>query len=236
MIRPSNQTGPQHKLCDRAASSPQFNHVTTVDQWVYQWVLVSVLLCGSVVLSHTVNNNQSSFSSAGFCLSAAASERTELFMALCISQVVRWMVRNAPPAAHSQFLLIQLWGFILTRLQGGTTETLFIHKELNYRSLTTQNRQLDTDELQREEKSWKLVKLYYMLEFWREETSCSVVQWSGTKTKFTIIILQLLIWHHYLVMVHPANSSIFKIMLCLFFHMLSHAGTSQSYNNPTASL
>lgn len=48
MIRPSNQTGPQHKLCDRAASSPQFNHVTTVDQWVYQWVLVSVLLCGSV--------------------------------------------------------------------------------------------------------------------------------------------------------------------------------------------
>lgn len=54
-----------------------------------------------------VNKRQSSLSSAGFCLSAA-SERTELLMALCISQVARWMVTNAPPAAHIQFLLSQL--------------------------------------------------------------------------------------------------------------------------------
>lgn len=56
---------------------------------------------------------QSSFSSAVLCLSAI-SERTVLFIALCISQVARWMVTKAPPAAHIQFLLSQLWGFILT--------------------------------------------------------------------------------------------------------------------------
>ena len=92
-----------------------------------RWISECWSWSSSVVLSHTVNNNQSSFSSAGFCLSAAASERTELFMALCISQVVRWMVRNAPPAAHSQFLLIQLWGFILTRLRGDNKQELYSH-------------------------------------------------------------------------------------------------------------
>lgn len=233
MIRPSNQTGPQHKLCDRAASSPQFNHVTTVDQWVYQWVLVSVLLCGSV--PHSEQQSVQFFLCRFLFECRCLRAHRALYGSL--HQPGGQVDGEERPAGRPQPVPPDpALRFHPDPPAGGTTETLFIHKELNYRSLTTQNRQLDTDELQREEKSWKLVKLYYMLEFWREETSCSVVQWSGTKTKFTIIILQLLIWHHYLVMVHPANSSIFKIMLCLFFHMLSHAGTSQSYNNPTASL
>lgn len=56
--------------------------------------------------------SQSSLESEACCLSAA-SERAALFMARCISQVARWMVRKAPPAAHIQFFLSQLWVFML---------------------------------------------------------------------------------------------------------------------------
>lgn len=56
--------------------------------------------------------------SAAVCLSAT-SDRTMLFMALCISHVLRWMVTNAPPDTHSQFLLSQLWGFILHHYSSG---------------------------------------------------------------------------------------------------------------------
>lgn len=65
------------------------------------------------VLQARTKKKQVIQSSAARCL-CTASERTTFLMALCISQVARWMVTNAPPAAHSQFLLSQLWCFILT--------------------------------------------------------------------------------------------------------------------------
>lgn len=73
--------------------------------------------------------SQSSLSSEAFCLSAV-SERAELFMARCISQVARWMVRKAPPAAHIQFLLSQLWVFMLHAVK----QTVFEGKNKNSQS------------------------------------------------------------------------------------------------------
>ena len=190
----------------------------------------------SVVLSHTANNHQSSFSSAGFCLSAA-SERTKLFMALCISQVVRWMERNAPPATHSQFLLIQLWGFILTRLQGGQpTETLFIHKERNYRR-------------------WNYTELLTG-HWWASErrevmkASKTILYVAALRMKTAnkrfcgpVIRHQNKVYHrhitviNYIVTVQPANSCVFKIC-CVFsftcFHNKCQQRLSRTLNVLTA--
>lgn len=69
-----------------------------------------------VLLRSSLNKYQSTLSSAVFCLSAV-SERAALLMALCMPHVTTWMLTKAPQAAHSQFLLIQLWGFILCRQQ-----------------------------------------------------------------------------------------------------------------------
>lgn len=61
---------------------------------------------GTQVSSSIVTPRQSVLSAA--LRLSAASECATLFMDLCSSHVLRWMVTNAPPAAHSQFLLSQL--------------------------------------------------------------------------------------------------------------------------------
>lgn len=88
----------QRRISNPASDSPLWNLLLLHESWDKNE--------GVSVLS------QSNLSSMAFCRSAA-SERAALFMARCISQVAKWIVRKAPPAAHIQFLLSQLCVFML---------------------------------------------------------------------------------------------------------------------------
>lgn len=88
------------------------------------WTNIEQLSCCCdvrTVCSHQSRDQQKhqSVLSPGACRLSSTSERTLLFVNFCRIQVAKWTVAKAPPAAHNQFLRIQLWGFMLTSLQTG---------------------------------------------------------------------------------------------------------------------